>query len=63
MQCGYVVTDDVYCIIDTFYTKHCFHAHNNGTVEGIPIDRDRVGKNVDCLPSRRILPDRRPKML
>ena len=36
-------------IIMKFYTKHCFHAHNNGIVEGIPIDRTR--RNIiDILP-------------
>ncbi len=33
-----------------FYTKHCFHAHNNGIVECIPIDRDRVGKTPILFP-------------
>ena len=31
-----------------FYTKHCFHVHNNGIVEGVPIDR--VGNIIDILP-------------
>ncbi len=25
-------------IIHVFYTKHCFHAHNNGIVEGVAIN-------------------------
>ncbi len=37
-----------------FYTKHCFHAHNSGIVEGIPIDRPR--RNIiDSRPSNTII--------
>ncbi len=38
-----------------FYTKHCFHAHNNGIVKGI-YQIDHVGnivdirKNIDDIP-------------
>ena len=40
------------CMGRKFYTKHCFHTHNNGIGEGIPIDRARWNI-VDILPSRR----------
>ncbi len=36
-----------------FYTKHCFHAHNNGIVEGI-YRINRVRNIFDTHPSRRL---------
>ncbi len=53
-----------------FYTKHCFHAHNNGIIEGI-YRIDRVWNIIDILPSRRLYQSSRghpvvmglPKML